>query len=560
MQVRATSLSGSQGSTIALALITCAILTILGVTSFMVIQNRSRLAHQTARWQEALLPAEAGIDLAVNEVRKKLYMADLSKDFFSATIDLDGDGIPDGGWQHGEPFTDANGNGKYDAGESFQDLNGNGTRESGYTRTIALKSDADHQISFTVEAEEIAPATMGLPSDTEPYWRVRSSGTVSIPSAAAKAAGDKLDVRLRKLDLFADHRTQKAVDNPKATRVVEAILKPLGVFRLAVFGIKSVDLKDRNIVIDSYDSRDPNKSTYDPTRPLVAGQYDSKERQQNGDVATNGKVIQAGNAHIYGDVATNGGTDGDNGVIKAENVTGDITNGFYQTVFPVQTPKTSNGTAEVPADAGTPTVVTGTATIQASDTSIANVRLSSIKLSSTTDTLTIKGKTDAAGNPIPTYAQIVVSGNIDISGNNAGIIVEPGVFVRIFVSGDATIAGKGIVNASPNTPLNLQLYGVDRYKTDNKGNILKDSDGNPVVDYGTIKIAGNGGFMGAVYAPHYNIEVVGGGTSTSDSVYGSLIGNTVTMTGVTNVHYDEALGRGGIIGEYKVVSWMEDVR
>ena len=32
------------------------------------------------------------------------------------------------------------------------------------------------------------------------------------------------------------------------------------------------------------------------------------------------------------------------------------------------------------------------------------------------------------------------------------------------------------------------------------------------------------------------------------------------MTGVQSVHYDEALSEGGLVGEYKVVSWFEDVR
>jgi len=34
----------------------------------------------------------------------------------------------------------------------------------------------------------------------------------------------------------------------------------------------------------------------------------------------------------------------------------------------------------------------------------------------------------------------------------------------------------------------------------------------------------------------------------------------VNMTGVQAIHYDEALGEGGLISDYKVVSWFEDVR
>ena len=50
------------------------------------------------------------------------------------------------------------------------------------------------------------------------------------------------------------------------------------------------------------------------------------------------------------------------------------------------------------------------------------------------------------------------------------------------------------------------------------------------------------------------------GSGTNGHVYGSLIGKTVTMTSVTNLHYDEALGAGGLINNYKIVSWFEDNR
>ena len=70
-----------------------------------------------------------------------------------------------------------------------------------------------------------------------------------------------------------------------------------------------VDLKNQNIVVDSYDSTDPTKSTN--------GLYDAAKRQENGDIATDGQLIEAGNAQIHGDVATNAGT-----VSGAANITG----------------------------------------------------------------------------------------------------------------------------------------------------------------------------------------------------------------------------------------------
>jgi hypothetical protein len=520
-------------SAIALALITTAILIVLGATSFMVLQNRFRLSHQTARWQEALLPAEAGLDLAINEVRKQLYMSDLTSGFFDSAE----------GWQKGEPYTDSNGDGSWGAGEAYRDLNMNGQRDNaGWSRRVVLDSATDHQVSFIVQAESLDPVSMGLAATAEPYWRVRAFGTVNLSGGAVRAAGEKLDVQLRKLSLRHDRRTGQDLTTPQVTRMVEAILKPLSTFRLALFGTSAINMNNQNIVVDSYDSRDTTKSTN--------GQYDVVKRQESGDVATNGAVINAGGAHIYGDAATNGGTQGENGVLNAQNVTGDVTNDFFQEVFPVNLPKGADGTTSIPPETGSPASVTGTTVLAARSDRVANYQLSTLTLSGQ-QTLTIKGSTDGT----PTYAQIVVTGNSSLSGQ-AQIILGSNVYLRIFIVGDADFTGNGFSN--PNSPLNLQLYGVDHYRKNAAGQILKDSAGDPIVDYGNLKISGNGGFKGAVYAPHYNIEMKGGGNA--DSIFGAFVGHDILMNGVQSVHYDEALGDGGLVGEYKVVSWFEDVR
>ena len=120
------------------------------------------------------------------------------------------------------------------------------------------------------------------------------------------------------------------------------------------------------------------------------------------------------------------------------------------------------------------------------------------------------------------------------------------MYVRIFVAGDVDITGQGILN--PNSPLNMQLYGLDR---------PTNADGSPQTP-GKLKIAGNGGHRGTVYAPSYEVNIVGGGTD--DSIFGAFVGWSVNVTGVQSVHYDEALADGGLISDYKVVSWFEDVR
>lgn len=167
------------------------------------------------------------------------------------------------------------------------------------------------------------------------------------------------------------------------------------------------------------------------------------------------------------------------------------------------------------------------------------VILSQISLSGP-KTFRITGAADGS----PTFAQILVNGDVDLSGQ-AQIILDPGVHVRMFVKGDGDFTGNGVAN--PNDPLNFQLYGVQR---------LPDASG--VISRGAFKVAGNGGFRGAVYAPNYDINMVGGGNA--DSIFGAFVGYTINMTGVQSVHYDEAMGEGGLISDFRVVSWFEDAR
>jgi hypothetical protein len=97
-------------------------------------------------------------------------------------------------------------------------------------------------------------------------------------------------------------------------------------------------------------------------------------------------------------------------------------------------------------------------------------------------------------------------------------------------SPEIRIGGNGLVNTS-GVPSNLALY------------CLQD-----VVD---ISISGNGNFCGGIYAPQAAI------TLNSGQVYGSLVGNTVTLNGATaSVHYDEAL-RDHSVPQATIRSWQE---
>jgi hypothetical protein len=61
-----------------------------------------------------------------------------------------------------------------------------------------------------------------------------------------------------------------------------------------------------------------------------------------------------------------------------------------------------------------------------------------------------------------------------------------------------------------------------------------------------------------INAPAADVKVSGGVTSMS----GAVIGGTVSISGGSNLHYDEALSRIGGSGSirYRVASWLEAVR
>ena len=57
-----------------------------------------------------------------------------------------------------------------------------------------------------------------------------------------------------------------------------------------------------------------------------------------------------------------------------------------------------------------------------------------------------------------------------------------------------------------------------------------------------------------------SIPVAGSTYSYALAAFGSFVGWFIGMTGIQSVHFDEALAEGGLISDYKVVSWFEDAR
>ncbi len=116
---------------------------------------------------------------------------------------------------------------------------------------------------------------------------------------------------------------------------------------------------------------------------------------------------------------------------------------------------------------------------------------------------------------------------ISVGGTGSIVINAPSTGknpkAEIFVEADVKIAGKGVTNDG-GTPSDLMLWGTRPQSSTSAQ---------------SIDINGNGVLSAVVYAPKADISMHGGGNS--GNVYGSMVGNSITVTGNSAFHYDESL-------------------
>ena len=494
--------SPASGSVLIWTVLVITILSLAAAELLHVVSSKYTNALHTATWQESLLGAESGVDLAIRELRKSIRP---------------------------EP------NGAFDTAEGWTTLTPEASPSASPSGSIAPSQIQRRGITIvpnagladtemTVNVRVDAPAQLKDPSNNWQYYRVRATGTLPI-TGPARANDNKQDTRLRRLSLRTDRFTGGVLtaNQARVSRRIEAIVRPVSSFDQAVMSVGALDLTDASIVIDSYDSRNADKSTN--------GLYDLAKRQKNGHIATNGQLINAGNAFIYGDVSTNAGT-----ATGVANITGVQRTDFYQPVDTVPAP--TWGEIYTPRN---PPHVLGSAELTASatqGTAAGRYILNSITLAGTE----VLNLAPPAGTPAGTtsYIEIYVTGEISATGN-AQIVVQPGVKAIIHFAGGVKVSGNGLVNKS-NQPGNLMMYGI----TPPPGTATK-----------TVELGGSGQLTAAVYAPDYFVHMNNAGTR--GIANGSFVGKTFKMTGGTDLHYDEALGSGGRIANYKIVSWFEDL-
>lgn len=368
------------------------------------------------------------------------------------------------------------------------------------------------------------------PATGNAWYRLRSKGTAPVIGLRRTGMDDRMgagvrgDSLLRKIDFFADHfiatygpngdgggKAIVPVPNPQITRRVEQITAPVTPFEAAIkcnstfYGLGSAAM------VDSYNSKN---GPYYFCANNPADPHFSDSRSGSVEIGT---AVMNVNGMLYGNVSTNGGT-----IRPSQYITGTIDNNVPFSIPPFAMP------TNMPAPQPSPTSVTDTTNITPPSPGTAAVPTYYL-LSSLGGKLTIN-QVGAA----QTYVAIHVTNDM-----TAHIDVKPGVHVKIFFDGNMDVKARDIENES-GLAANLQYYAI--------------SPPDPATVQ-TIQISPPGDFAATFYAPSADVRLNG-----NPDLTGAIVCKTFYGNGNTSWHYDRALDNEGDAVDYRIISYVEDIR
>ncbi len=474
-------------STLLIAMLTTATLSVVVGAFLLKLTERSQTAANSAAWQQAGFAAESAADLAIAEIRRVVPdLASLPGDAWS-------------GWQ-------------------LTPLSSSASPSLSVVKTVLeIGKSIPNTIHLTLEplplvhggegpSAETSVVTIDAPAKlvdlSKRQWlRVRATGTALAPGRR-QASKNKLDNHLRMISFFRDVRTGDLVSRPQISRTIELIVRPVPLFNAAILSQGKVDISHKSALIDSFDSTDPLKSS--------AGEYDSKLRQQNGSVYTNGAEFDF-RGTVYGNVGMNGGR-----LDKDAEVTGAVSDSFSQRLLPVREPVWPS------ASAGSGTVGDKEkVTIAASLLKVSQHKLSEVR-----------GDLKVTGLP-GSSVEIWVTG--DMTGS---LRVDPGVQATIYLAGDLKMKGDDLANESHRAG-HLKIYGIQPPEGESR----------------SIELNLKHDLYAAIYAPGHSMKVTG-----DADLMGSFTVLSLTANSKVKFHFDEALAKDKApIGDFKVASWVEEL-
>jgi len=369
------------------------------------------------------------------------------------------------------------------------------------------------------------------PVTGNPWFRSRSRGTAPVTGLPRTGMDDRMgagargDSLLRKIDFRTDHfvatyglngdgvnPTPTAVPHPQITRRIEQIMSPVTPFEAAIKCTGSFYGLGSAAQVDSYNSK------YGPYYFAANNPADPHYSDARSGSVEIGTPVATVNGMLYGNISTNGGT-----VRPSQYITGTIDNNVPFTCPPFRMP------TNMPVPQPSPTSVTSDLSITPPVAGTASAPTYYVLSALSNGKLVI--------NPVgsaQTYVAIHVTNDI-----TAHINVKPNVHVKIFFDGNMDVKGRDIDNES-NLAANLQYYAI--------------SPSNPATSQ-FIHIAPPGNFAATFYAPSADVSLNG-----NPDLIGAIVCKTFYGNGNTSWHYDRALDTEGDAVDYRIVSYVEDIR
>ncbi len=489
-----------------MALATILVLSAVGATVLANLNTRYNVSHTQVRgWKNAQHAAEAAGDIAYAEIRKVLRK--------------ENPGDPDAfaGWELG-------------------------TEEGDTTWKSPLTTFGPDGLVGSSTVRRFGSG------DLQGLYRIRTRGTARLPGLKRVGMDNRLgpntrgDNLLRKIDFNYDHfiasygpngdgvgKALVPVAGPQLTRRLELIAAPVTPFDAAIKARGLFEGLGDAALIDSYDSTEGPYGFFAESRthPRYPNSRSGHVQINDGTATIRGK--------IYGDVATNGG------IItgKTSNIYGTIDNNVPFTLPPFVMPS-------MPPPQTSPTSVSGSVQITPPAPGTVDApTYYSLSSFANNGKLQVNPRIDpSTGQPVHTYVAVRVNGDIGTSnGDGPEIIVSPNVTLQVFFTGNFQTKADNIKNQTGYAG-NLQFYGI--------------SPTDPSVQQTVDLNSGGGstaGFSAVFYTPSAKFTING-----APDITGSIICKNFYGNGNVTWHYDRRLGNLGAPVDFRIASYVEDIR
>lgn len=563
---------GERGGTLLLALLAIGTLLMIAVNVMQISGSRIATVAQATSWQKAYFLAESGVDIARNALRA----ASEDKTIWNTQKFPKSDGTTTG-WVPSDTSTFPK-----TADITMPLLDDGGS----LVQTIKVVVDVPSG------AGTINPSGIGAGSTC---YRIRSLGSAELPGPM-NISHDPVEINLRKIGWLRDWRsgvaTSALTGGPRASRMLEVIVRPVTPFVMAILADEKIEIKKGSgKLVDSWNSKDADSGQ----RKYLKPDSDKwKGLRDVGNIGANG--VNSKNKLIKDAIRLEGSVIwGDVYAAKASQVNikptpklltdvvkgGNIIDGFYMKLDPVtpasKNPQYSSGVSSVIA-VKPDSLKSGPLSLQAGADPANPVKIKFTELHMHAgDKIVIKPAVDSSGNVLPaSYINIWVANKMKI---HKGGLIELGNGVHANI-----IVDKCIHLESASKIGGIQYADFDTTGSNGTGKLVADSktglpkysdmtvlqaqsnlkaDASQLMLYGGVDkkkrshIKLSAEFMGGIYAPKYDFKIKFK-DGTYKHIYGSMVGHRFKIEGTTQVHYDENMAGQGVATDYQVASVVED--